>query len=354
MSAVKTVFRRHTRDRLSISNGIETDSPVHDNVSVISGVSRGSNSIHRILASSKSSGSLGSDYSQSQHDLHSLSSKRTGVTGTSRTSRSNRGPPSAYNLRRTAESMADDDEDDAHRQSSSEIRTEIAMVQAEYKRILDNYHGAEMAASAKLSASQLRPSASQRPLSGVSQATIKDSTWAAAPSIDDTLRASEFGAAANGANSSTVTAQSSKSSTLGRFGSLRKKASSSSQQILSTSIFASSSRPPAQSQPSSTTITKQSSFIKSSPSQTSLLSSYARSRTSNVSSTDRPRQPTAALDDREADDPSAEQDAIRARKQIDKIRASREDAVRRYTARLEYLETKLKTAEIHERLLKKK
>lgn len=157
------------KGRPSTSQG--DDSPVMDNSSTYSGISRQSDSIHRVLASSKSSGSIGSEYSQSQHDLTSLSSKRTGLTGGSRTtnSRSTRGPPSAYNLRRAAaaDAMSIDD-DDAHRQSSSELRTEIAQTEAEYKRILDNYHGAEMAAMAKLP-NQLKQAGSSRPLSAVSQ-----------------------------------------------------------------------------------------------------------------------------------------------------------------------------------------
>lgn len=54
----------------------------------------------------------------------------------------------------------------------------------------------------------------------------------------------------------------------------------------------------------------------------------------------------------ESEDPE-EREFRRAQRQIDKIRASKDDAVRRYQSRLEYLQTKLKSAEIHERLLKK-
>jgi len=43
----------------------------------------------------------------------------------------------------------------------------------------------------------------------------------------------------------------------------------------------------------------------------------------------------------------------RGRKQLERIRTSRQDAVKRYNTRLEYLRTKLKSAEIYERLLKK-
>lgn len=48
-----------------------------------------------------------------------------------------------------------------------------------------------------------------------------------------------------------------------------------------------------------------------------------------------------------------EREARKAQKNLDRIQSSREDAVRRYENRLEYLRTKLKSAEIHERLLKK-
>jgi len=56
-----------------------------------------------------------------------------------------------------------------------------------------------------------------------------------------------------------------------------------------------------------------------------------------------------------AQDNSGEEDqeARRHQQQLERIRMSKEDAVKRYESRLEYLRTKLKTAEIHERLLKK-
>ncbi|KAG8895550.1 hypothetical protein FRC00_007303 [Tulasnella sp. 408] len=313
-----------------------------DNASVFSGMSRGS-SIQRVMASSKSSGSLGSEYSQSQQDLHSLSSKRTGLTGGSRaTGRSARGPPSSYNLRRAMVEGMDDDEDDAHRQSSAELRTEIAQVEAEYKRIMDNYHGAEMATLAKLP----------------SRTTVKELSFAAVSSMADSSGPiNQEKTASNHVKSRS--SQSKLSVSLGRFGSLRRKGSVSGSQTtpsspalqpaLSLSHKSSMMSLPTNGRPS---FNKSSSNLMLPPGNMSI-----RSRPSNVSAMDRPPSALglAGMDGSEEVDleDEEEREARKAQKNLDRIQSSREDAVRRYENRLEYLRTKLKSAEIHERLLKK-
>ncbi|KAG8897343.1 hypothetical protein FRB99_008217 [Tulasnella sp. 403] len=367
VSAVKNILRRRTsKSRTSISN--ETDSPTKDNNSIYSSVSRGSNSLrhHQTLASSKSSGSLGSEYSQSQQDLHSLYSRRTGVsglTGGSRTtSRSTRGPPSSYNLRRSA---PDTDDDDAHKQSSSELRTEIALVEAEYKRILDNYHGAETAAMAKLP-NQMKPSKSSRPLSAVSQATVTELSWAMFPPVDDSSGSKEAenypGNNVSVAHSTPVRPH--KVSPFNRFGSLRRKPSMSSTH---SSPSGSSLRPSsaASPRPSIPLLGRKASAIhlsrpnspatlaKSTPNLMFQASPLPKGRTSNVSAKDRPGSPLIIDDSDEDSKDPAERMHRQTQKQIERIRQSREDATRRYDGRLEYLRTKLKSAELHERLLKK-
>ncbi|KAG8982939.1 hypothetical protein FRB90_006444 [Tulasnella sp. 427] len=359
VSAVKSaLWRKPSQRRPSTSH--ETDSPVMDNASVFSGVSRGS-SLHRVLASSKSSGSLGSEYSQSQQDLHSVSSKRTGLTGGSRnTNRSARGPPSSYNLRRTIVEGMDDDEDDAHRQSSAELRTEITQVEAEYKRIMDNYHGAEMAALAKLP-NRTRPSPSARPLSAVSQTTVKELSFAAVSSIAESSNPTPKSSEKSGANAQmkSKSSQSKLTASLSRFGSLRRKGS----------VSGSRTTPSSPAPPPASTLSRKSSVMSLvtngrpsfHQSNSNLMlppgNLSIRSRPSNVSIMDRP--PSAlgldGLDDTDDVDTenAEEREARRAQKQLDRIQDSRADAVRRYENRLEYLRTKLKTAEIHERLLKK-
>ncbi|KAG9048116.1 hypothetical protein FS837_000755 [Tulasnella sp. UAMH 9824] len=356
VSAMKNaLWRKPSRRRPSTSH--ETDSPVMDNASVFSGMSRGS-SIQRVMASSKSSGSLGSEYSQSQQDLHSLSSKRTGLTGGSRaTGRSARGPPSSYNLRRAMVEGTDDDDDDAHRQSSAELRTEIAQVEAEYKRIMDNYHGAEMATLAKLP-NRVRPSASARPLSAVSQTTVKELSFAAVSSIPDSSSPINQEKTASH-HVKSKSSQSKLSVSLGRFGSLRRKGSVSGSQTtpsspalqpaLSLSHKSSMMSLPTNGRPS---FNKSSSNLMLPPGNMSI-----RSRPSNVSARDRPPSALglAGMDESEDVDmeDEEEREARKAQKNLDRIQSSREDAVRRYENRLEYLRTKLKSAEIHERLLKK-
>lgn len=357
VSAMKNaLWRKPSRRRPSTSH--ETDSPVMDNASVFSGMSRGS-SLQRVMASSKSSGSLGSEYSQSQQDLHSLSSKRTGLTGGSRaTGRSTRGPPSSYNLRRAVAEGMDDDDDDPHRQSSAELRTEIAQVEAEYKRIMDNYHGVEMANLAKLP-SRARPSPSARPLSAVSQTTVKELSFAAVSSIGDSSHPiNQEKTIPNHVKSRS--SQSKLSVSLGRFGSLRRKGSVSGSQTtpsspalqpaLSLSHKSSlMSLPTPNGRPS---FNKSSSNLMLPPGNLSI-----RSRPSNVSAMDRPPSALGLGGMDEGEDVVMEDDeereARKAQKQLDRIQTSREDAVRRYDNRLEYLRTKLKSAEIHERLLKK-
>lgn len=354
VSAVKNaLWRKPSKRRPSTSH--ETDSPVMDNVSVFSGVSRGS-SLQRVLASSKSSGSLGSEYSQSQQDLHSLSSKRTGLTGGSRaTGRSTRGPPSSYNLRRAVVEGLDDDDDDVHRQSSAELRTEIAQVEAEYKRIMDNYHGAEMATLAKLP-SRPRPSPSARPLSAVSQTTVKELSFAAASSIAESSSPKSPEKAGGKGQIKSMSSQSKLSASLGRFGSLRRKGSVSKTTPSSPALqpaLSLSQKPSLMSLPNGRpSFNKSNSNLMLPPSNLSI-----RSRPSNVSATDFPPSALGLAGMDESEDAETENDeereARKAQKQLDRIQSSREDAVRRYDNRLEYLRTKLKSAEIHERLLKK-
>ncbi|KAG8970305.1 hypothetical protein FRC05_000679 [Tulasnella sp. 425] len=306
------------------------------------------------MASSKSSGSLGSEYSQSQQDLHSLSSKRTGLTGGSRASRSTRGPPSSYNLRRAVVEGLDDDDDDAHRQSSAELRTEIAQVEAEYKRIMGNYHGAEMATLAKLP-SIPRPSPSARPLSAVSQTTVKELSFAAASSIAETSSPRNPEKAGGKGQIKSMSSQSKLSASLGRFGSLRRKGS-----VSKTTPSSPALQPASLSHKSSLmslpngrpSFNKSNSNLMLPPSNLSI-----RSRPSNVSATDFPPSALGLAGMDESEDAETENDeereARKAQRQLDRIQSSREDAVRRYENRLEYLRTKLKSAEIHERLLKK-
>ncbi|KAG8932541.1 hypothetical protein FRC01_013311 [Tulasnella sp. 417] len=357
VSAVKNaLWRKPSRRRPSTSH--ETDSPVMDNASVFSGMSRGS-SIQRVLASSKSSGSLGSEFSQSQQDLHSLSSKRTGLTAGSRaTGRSARGPPSSYNLRRAVAEGMDDDDDDAHRQSSAELRTEIAQVEAEYKRIMDNYHGAEMATLAKLP-NRVRPSPSARPLSAVSQTTVKELSFAAVSTIGESSSTPIIQEKTSSKHIKSASSQSKLSVSLSRFGSLRRKGSVSGSQTtpsspalqpaLSLTHKTSLMSLPTNGRPS---FNKSSSNLMLPPTNMSI-----RSRPSNVSARDRPPSALglAGMDESEDVDmeDDEERDARKAQKQLDRIQSSREDAVKRYENRLEYLRTKLKSAEIHERLLKK-
>ncbi|KAG8861738.1 hypothetical protein FRB96_002696 [Tulasnella sp. 330] len=378
-TVMSNVFRRTSprlgggRPSMSTTDG----ELAQDNGSVYSGVSRASASMHRVLASSKSSGSLRSEYTQSQQDNQSLSSRQTGrsgLTGGSRgtSSRSgwntgNSNPPSAFNLRRTT-MTDDDDDDDAHRHSASEVRIEIAQVEAEFKRILDNYHGAEMGMLAKMPAGSAASTSANRPLSAISQATVTESTWTlistAHPPIDD----SSGGGIKAGLLSAHASPGSPKSSALSRFGSLRRKASNSS-----------SYRPSTPAQPNRRTAPPKSAFpasmrspvklsvpppqspikVRSTPNllfRPSTGGTVRAGRRSDISSEDRP-SPTALLSLNTEDEglPGLDDvlDLRATQRQLDRVRMSREDAVKRYETRLEFLKTKLKTAEIHERLKKK-
>ena len=399
---MKTLFRKPSltsqkplpspisRPRTSHSNDSSPFPDTEESNSIYSGMSQTSfsNSIQRVLASSKSSGSLGSDYSQSrsQHDLTSLSSKRTATT----TSRSARGPPSSYNLRRgigtSSSSMdgADVDTDDAHAQTSAQIKEEMIMVEAEYKRIMDNYRGAELGALAKLphptNSSSLRLNGATRPLSAISQATVTEASFGA--------KASEFGLkAVLSPDPITITARSpsptpapppTPSKLFSRFGSLRRKPSrsssakspgpstaplpSSSSSLAPPSSYSPAASPSPSRKPSLPLLTT--APMRSAPNLLFLNPTGTRSRSNSnrtSNNADSPISISRPSSTYAADSPTTdleglvgeERELALAQRQIDKIQKSREDAVRRYEGRLEYLRTKLKSAELHERLLKR-
>ncbi|KAG8998013.1 hypothetical protein FRB93_013906 [Tulasnella sp. JGI-2019a] len=360
-----------------------TDSELtHDNVSVYSGVSRTSASMHHALASSKSSGSLRSEYTQSQQDNQSLSSRQTGRSGltagssrgaSSRSGRTNGGsaPPSAFNLRRaTLADDYDDDDDDPHRQSAAELRTEIAQVEAEFKRIMDNYHGAElgMLATLPVGSAAAASASSNRPLSAISQATVTESTWTLVSSTHPLIDDSSGGGKKNGMPSAYISPNSPKTSALSRFGSLRRKVSNTTS--FKSSTPSQKSRRSTTAQATLTPAVRSAGKVSSPISQSTITTrstpnllmrpttggTVRGGRLSDVSSQDRPLPATPVSLNHEDDalcGVSDDPDLRASQKQLDRVRMSKEDAIKRYEVRLEFLKTKLKTAEIHERLKKK-
>ncbi|KAG8966138.1 hypothetical protein FRC03_012463 [Tulasnella sp. 419] len=393
-STVSTVmtnlFRRATgRPSMSSTDAPASESHLDDTGSIISDRSRfsfsrpsasflrGGPSTHS-LSQASSTGSFNSDtysnsLSQSQQDLRSItSSRRTGRSGLS-----GRGPPSAYksvgsgkstasgsgsnsgqwtDARINADLLMDDDE---HRQTSAELKAEIVAVEAEYKRILDNYHGAEMAVQAKQhhTTSSSTVKQSSRPISQIT-VTPETTTFTIIPPAKDSTPIT-----INAPPASSTPAKRTLSLSKSPFADvLRRKASSeSSSKHRGTSPGPSSSHLEATSPGPSIfrngTIShgQRKSSLPDQSSNTLLQPDLptVRGRTSRSQSNLKSGL-SSSTEDAEFGKLEPGQEAMsRSNRDLDKIRKSREDAVRRYDGRLEYLRAKLKSAEIHERLLKK-
>lgn len=233
---------------------------------------------------------------------------------------------------------------------------------------MDNYHGSELALMAKMPAATAATVVNtSRPLSAISQATVTESTWTLIanpqPPIDDS---------SGGGKGSIITAivtptKGQKTSALSRFGSLRRKAASASSFSKSstpTQSRRSHAEPPPSAFPlrSPINLNLPVSTIATARSTPNLLTrpsttSTVRGRPSLDSSSpiERPPSSAATYQSVEGSDGVGDDDAElrRNQRQLERIRLSRDEAVKRYENRLEYLKTKLKTAEIHERLKKK-
>lgn len=373
-TAINSILRKVTRRTGSVPRtSIGSLAPGDDSASLYSRTSstffrRSSTSVPRTLVHKASAGSLttgggsisggigGSISDRGAYDIRSITSRRTtrsayegGTSLTRTTSRSTKGPPSSYN-RRHAPSEAGSDEIPVD-WTTAELRAEIAGIEEESRGVVDMFNGLELSTLTKH-----RPSIGHAMLSGVE--TIKGSPpnsggkegkgigeWTFLPDLK-TMPSISNGSTKSSSKRMSITSASMRSLGLNRKGSLgflgkRQQPlpplpplPSASTSVLPTSNSSSSSLHPM--------IHGQQN--RSSP-QLAVDRSGSSRRLSVASKNPSEWRVSIAFDESDPQMGALE-------KELDDIRRKRADVILRYERRLEYLRARLRSAELHERLLK--